>query len=575
MQSRWSRVIVGVMFGRRKKQEMQDIAPDEIFLDSSNLPAHETTQFEGRVERPVSRFAILGVGALFVLVVLAFSARAFQLQVSDGDIYANISRDNRLTRSIIFAPRGVMYDRTGLELAWNEAEPEDTDATPYARRVYTKLPGLAHVIGFVRYPKTDASGLWWREEYIGVSGSELVFDDILSGNNGSKMTEVDALGAVQREDIVIPPTSGDNLTLSIDSELQSVLYGILLKHANAYGFQGGASVIIDVNTGEIIAMVSVPEYDNAAFANGDTAVIRAAHKSSRLPALNRAIAGAYTPGSIIKPIIAVGALRENVISPDKKIESTGTITIPNPYNPDKPSVFNDWKAHGWVDMHEALAVSSDIYFYVVGGGFGSQSGLGIARLDEYARLFGLGTTTGFVLSGEVGGVIPTPQWKEDTFGSDDPWRVGDTYNTAIGQYGMQVTPLQMARAIAAFANDGRLLTPHLVFGRDVESGDLGIPRTYFAVVRDGMRRAVTSSLGTARALNMSDVPIAAKTGTAQTGVRNQWMHSWVVGFWPYESPRFAFATLLEKAPAGTLAGASPAMRPFFEWLTVHRPEYLK
>src|SRR3989338_4305430 len=565
------------MFARKKTRIAREIDPDEIFLDSSNLPGHEVAQFEGRVEHPVSKRAIFGVGAIFIAASLIFTGQAYQLQVQNGDTYAQVSRDNRLSRTVLFAPRGVIYDRNGTELAWNEVianESTTTDVTLYARRAYTSLPGLAHTVGFVRYPKMDTSGRWWREEYVGISGSELAFDAHLAGQNGSKMAEANARGEVQREHIVVLPTPGKNVELSIDADVQSKLHTTLLGHANTHGFRGGASVIMDVTTGEILALVSVPEYDNAAFAEGETDVIRTTHLSERLPALNRAIAGAYTPGSIVKPFFAAAALQEGIISPEKEIESTGTLVVPNPYYPDKPSVFRDWKAHGWTDMRDALSVSSDIYFYTIGGGFASQAGLGILRISEYARRFGFGATADFVLWGEVAGVVPTPEWKEKIFGPDDPWRIGDTYNTAIGQYGMQVTPLQAVRAIATIANDGLLVTPILTVGEKTKSIPLGISRGNLVVVREGMRRAVAGSGGTASALAMPRFFIAAKTGTEQTGARNEWMNSWVVGFWPYENPRFAFATLLEHAPAGTLAGASPAMRPFFEWLAADKMEYI-
>ena len=228
-------------------------------------------------------------------------------------------------------------------------------------------------------------------------------------------------------------------------------------------------------------------------------------------------------------------------------------------------------------MRTALAVSSDEYFYTIGGGYGGQQGLGINRLDEYARRFGLGTDTGIALLGEVPGVIPTPAWKEEIFGADDPWRIGNTYHTAIGQYGFQVTPLQAARFTAAVANGGKLLKPQLIVGSSPEFEDVGIPDSHLKVVREGMRLAVTSNRkdATVKYLNIPGIHIAGKTGTAQTGARNESMNAWFVGFWPAENPHYSVATVLENAPAGTLAGAGPAMLPFFEWLIVNKPEYIE
>ena len=277
----------------------------------------------------------------------------------------------------------------------------------------------------------------------------------------------------------------------------------------------------------------------------------------------------------MKPIFAAAALNEGIISPDKQILSTGAITIPNPYDSAHPSVFRDWRVHGWIDMRTALAVSSDEYFYTIGGGYGGQAGLGIARIDEYAARFGFGTTTGIALFGEKGGVVPSVAWKEQTF-PGDPWRIGDTYHTAIGQYGFQITPLQAVRYIASIANGGKLLTPQLIASSTPRYTDIGIPDADLQIVREGMRLAVTSTRddATVKFFNMAGIQLAAKTGTAQIGAHNEWMNSWSVGFWPADHPQYAYAVVLERAPAGTLSGAAPGILPFFQWLISAHPEYV-
>ena len=566
--------------------KIHEIDPDEIFLDSSNLPSHNKKQFEGRVERPVTGRAIWSVGIAFVIVATAFSGRAYNLQVANGQVYSDISRNNSLDRTLIFATRGIIYDRNGLELAWNEAPPlvlsNGTEnysmaSSSFALRKYSPLSGLSHLIGFIRYPKADSKGAWWREDYAGISGIELAFDDVIRGQNGSTMVETDARGRIEREHIIAQPKNGADIKLSIDAKVENELYKILSAHANKHGFKGGASVIMDVKTGEILALASFPEYDHTAFTEGNSRIIREAFINPRTPMLNRAVAGAYTPGSIVKPIFASAALNEKVISPEKEILSTGAISIPNPYDKAHPSIFRDWAVHGLVDMRTALAVSSDEYFYTIGGGYGGQQGLGINRLDEYARRFGLGTPTGVALLGEVEGVIPTPEWKEEVFGAGDPWRIGNTYHTAIGQYGFQITPLQATRFTAAVANGGKLLKPQLIASSTPEFEEVGIPDSYLKIVREGMRLAVTSTRkdATVKYLNIPGIQMAGKTGTAQTGARNESMNAWFVGFWPAENPRYAVATVLENAPAGTLAGAGPAMLPFFQWMILNKPEYIE
>ena len=578
-----------ISFEKKKRRSLtHEIAPDEIFLDSSNLPGRNEGQFEARVVQPVAPKAIISLGIAFIVVIILFAGRAFDLEVLSGEVYAEISRNNRLDRSVVFATRGLIFDRTGRELAWNEtalnhliassssasSSPEEANST-YALRRYVDMSGLSHVLGFVRYPKADTHGVWWREEYSGASGAELAFDDVLGGANGSRMVETDAYGVIRQENIVIPPQNGTDLTLSIDADVQNKLYTLLSQHASLQGFLGGAAVIMDVKSGEILAMTSFPEYDNAAFTAGESGAIGEASASSRAPLLNRAIAGLYAPGSIVKPIFAAAALAERIITPEKEVISTGAITIPNPYDPSQPTIFRDWTVHGAVDMRTALAVSSDEYFYTIGGGYESQKGLGIEKLDLYARLFGLGAPTGIALLGEAEGVIPTPEWKAAVFGPDDPWRIGNTYHTAIGQYGFQITPLQAAAFTAAIAS-GKLFVPNLIANAIPEYRTIRISDANLQVVRDGMRLAVTSTRqdATVKALNIPGIEIAAKTGTAEIGSRNQWMNSWSVGYWPANNPRFAYATVLEHAPAGTLSGAAPGLRPFFEWLISEKPEYV-
>lgn len=561
------------MWWNRRRSRGHEIDPEDIFLDSSNIARLDSAQLEGRIERPVSKISIFAVGGVFVIATLIFSYQAFSLQIVQGETYADISRNNRLERDVLFASRGLVFDRTGKELAWNAQKTDDASTTlPYSKREYISTPGFSHVLGFVRYPKADASGSWWREEYTGISGVEHAYDAQLAGKNGSTMTETNARGQLVRTDIVDPPVDGESITLSIDADIQAELARVLQNHARVNGFEGGAGLIMDVKTGELIAMTSFPEYHNAAFAEGDPAAVAEANDTKTVPLLNRAVAGVYAPGSIVKPMFAAAALHEGLISPGKEILSTGSISIPNPYFPDKPSIFRDWKAHGYTDMRRAIAVSSDVYFYAIGGGYQDQRGLGIARIDEYAKKFGFGEISGFILGGEEEGTIPTPEWKKEVF--DDEWRLGDTYNTAIGQYGFQVTPLQVVRYTAALANGGTLLKPQLRAGASAEGTSVGLLESELKVVRDGMRDAVNAG-GTAAALNMGGIEIAAKTGTAQVGTRNQYMNSWVIGFWPASAPKYAFAVVLEKAPAGTLSGASPALSNFFYWLRDAKPQYVE
>jgi penicillin-binding protein 2 len=235
--------------------------------------------------------------------------------------------------------------------------------------------------------------------------------------------------------------------------------------------------------------------------------------------------------------------------------------------------YKDNKAHGWVDMRRALAVSSNVYFYTIGGGYGDQKGLGIGRIEQYTKMFGLGDVTGINMQGEAKGNIPSPEWKEKVFNGDD-WRIGDTYNTSIGQYGFQVTPIEMARAVAALANSGTLVTPSITEPVDPATFQkLSFQEEDMQVVREGMRMVVTEASG--QLLNSLPFSVAAKTGTAQVGIQKRYVNAWMVGFFPYEEPRYAFVFLMEHGPGGeAVVGASRAALPFFTQLAENMPEYV-
>jgi penicillin-binding protein 2 len=554
-----------------KKKRYEDIAPEEIFLDAENHPGFDMHQLEGRLEQPIAWRVVLGVFGVFVFAALVFAGRLWALQIIDGEAYLVRSENNRLDRDIVFAKRGLIVDRNGRELASNIVE---SDLADFPRRAYATTTGLAHVLGYVSYPQKDAAGFYFRTEVEGKDGVEGFYDTLLGGENGSKISETNAVGEVFSESVIEPPEDGETLHLSVDADIQGKLYEFMEALARDVGFEGGAGVILDVTNGEILALTNYPEYSPELLANGaDAAAIRALTENPQKPFLSRAVSGLYTPGSVIKPFIAAGALDRGIIAPEKEILSTGALSVPNPFNPTRPTIFKDWKAHGLVDMRRALAVSSNVYFFQIGGGFENQQGIGISGIEKYVRLFGIGSPTGIDLPGEVRGTIPSPAWKKELF-PDDPWRIGDTYNTAIGQYGFQVTPLQLVRAVAAIANGGLLVEPHV--RRDAGAAPVGtvpVLNDTFKVIREGMRLAVRE--GTAQGLNMSTVEIAAKTGTAELGAVKEDVNSWVMGFFPYDEPRYAFATVMEQGPATNVIGALYVMRQLFDWMSVHTPEYLE
>lgn len=544
---------------------------DEVLLDASNLPEFNAGRLEGRRELPISKASVYGVGVLTSVLIFIFSYHLYDLQVIQGAEMREIADKNSVDQAVIIAERGVVFDRRGELMAWNEVD--DRGVHDFSIRAYTDRLGLGQVLGYVSYPRKDNRGFYYRTEYLGRSGVESAYDDILRGENGSKIVVTDALGAVVSEHAISPSIPGQALHLSLDAELSEAMYQIISTSSKAAGFRSGAGAIMDVLTGELIALTSFPTYDPEVMADGyEVDLIEAYNNDDRLPFLNKVISGVYTPGSVVKPFVAYAALAEGVIDPNKTIVSTGEILVPNPYNPSQPSRFADWRAHGAMGMREAIAFSSNVYFYIVGGGFGDQRGLGITKMSQYYRLFGLGSTTGITIAPEQAGVVPDPEWKQRVF--NDDWRLGDTYFTAIGQFGFTVTPIQMLRAYAAIANGGFLVEPHVHKGKQGQRIDLRLNPDYLKVVHEGMRKTVNFDGGTARGLERSDVAVAAKSGTAEVGANNAYVNSWAAGFWPYENPRYAFILMMDRAPRSNALGATRIMGDVVEWMSKNTPEYL-
>ncbi len=550
-----------------KNSSKQRINPDEVFIDALNLPEFDTHQFEGHLEKPIPKYIIFITGIFFFIITSVFIYQSFKLQVVNGEEYLNLSKNNRLEYSPIFANRGTIKDRLGTNLAWNIPGGRND----FSLRRYIGEEGLSHLLGYIKYPTKDNSGFYYRNNFKGKDGIEKTMNEKLNGENGLKIIEINALSETVSESEVRSEKDGDCVELSIDSRVQSAMHNFIKKTALENDFRGGAGVMMNVKNGETLAITSWPEYNSQVLSKGEEDIINSYNKNPNKPFLNRAIAGLYAPGSIIKPFIALAALEENVISPQKEILSTGSISIPNPYYPKKTTIFKDWKAHGLVNMKEALAVSSNVYFYEIGGGYEKQKGLGIDRIKKYMKLFGMGGKTGIKLNSEKKGVIPSPKWKKENF-EDGTWRIGDTYHTTIGQYGFQTTPIQMARAISTISNGGGLNTPVLIKNTTTEKTELPFKSENLEVVKSGMRQAVKE--GTATGLDVGYVKVAAKTGTAETGSVESRVNSWVIGFFPYKNPKYSFAVVMEEGLFKNHIGGVYVMRQLFDWMHQNTPEYL-
>jgi len=436
--------------------------------------------------------------------------------------------------------------------------------TEASRRVYADTPGLGHLLGYIGL--VSAEDLTSRprlrfDDMVGKSGLEQTYDEYLQGSPGQEVMEVDSSGKVIRLIGTSVARPGNSVILGLDAKVQKVAAKALQTSIKKSGAKSGAAVAMDVNTGEVIAMVSSPSFDNNLFSDPSRVALRGKILSDQnAPLINRAIAGQYPSGSTIKPIIASAGLNEGVISSSTLLDtSAGVITIGE-------WTFPDWKTHGMADVRQAIAESNNIFFFALGGGYKQIGGLGVKRLTEYLYRFGFGENTGVDLTGEMPGLVPTPKWKASV--RDEPWYIGDTYHLAIGQGDLLVTPLQLTRAIAAIANGGKLLRPRMISrilrsdGSSVMIGKTKIERDHLAsnqvlqVVREGMRRAVES--GSAQLLSSLRIQVAAKTGTAEFGKVKEKTHSLFTAFAPYSKPEIALVVIVEGGGEGHVVAAPVA-----------------
>ncbi len=564
---------------RAKYDSSHEINPEDVFIDSQNLSLLNLDQMQGQLERPLGKHIFYIAMIISCLFLAGFSYRLYAMQIMQVDDYTEKADRNHLKKIPLFALRGTISDRKGDLLAWNSLYSNATTTgdekekkkekvqEDIPKRVYTTTPGFSHLLGYVSYPKRDQSGVFWQDEYIGKDGVEKQYQNELAGVKGERIIEVTAFREIEAQNVVVYPSHGENITLTIDKDVQAKLYERMKALAYKAGFTGGAGVIMDVRTGEILALASYPEYDNNLITNAATKeenqTVTDDLLDKRRKFLNRAVGGLFTPGSTMKPFFAYAALVENVITPEKNIYSSGQIVIKNKYDgPD--TIFKDWKAHGYVDMREAIAESSDEYFYQIGGGYQDQKGLGIGRLNQYASMFGFASTTRIDLPGESYGIIPSPEWKQKIF--KEGWLLGNTYHSSIGQYGFQVTPLELVRAVAALSNGGYLVQPHVLARLDTGSTSLKLDSSKLKVIQEGMDLAVQSEKGTARALDIKGVEIAAKSGTAELGVSKQLVNSWISGYFPYENPKYAFVVIMEKGDRTNPYGAVFVARETIEYM---------
>jgi len=365
--------------------------------------------------------------------------------------------------------------------------------------------------------------------------------------------------------------------LTVDKEFQEYLYNRLRNQVNSLGGERGAlAIAIDSESGAVLALVSYPGFNANSFSTGISQDdFNALVKAKTKPLFNRTITGLYSPGSTIKPLMAAAALEEGIIDPNKKIETHGSISIPNPYDPEHPSIFPDWKNHGYVNMFDAIARSSNVYFYTIGGGFGDIAGLGINRIGTYLKKFGFDQLSGIDLTNEDFGSIPTPENKKG-----DIWRIGDTYHVSIGQGDLLVTPIRLLIDLNSLVNGGKIMKPYLLAsvsdpdGKTIKENkpealleNFLKPETA-ATIKKAMIQTVTSPSGTGYVLNDLPFTVGGKSGTAQIEANTK-VNALFFAFAPTDHPKISLLVLVENAKEGAL-NAIPVVKDSLLWYYQNR-----
>ena len=478
----------------------------------------------------------------------------------------------------------------------------------------------------------EAQGFVTNRDKIGYAGIEDQMNQVLMGKNGEREVEVDVAGQEIRDlKPPVAPVPGDSVRLTIDTRLQLAAQTALVNEMNYWNnyfnnndMTNGVVIAMNPKTGEILAMVSYPSYENNRMARFIPAYYYDQLENDPLkPLLNHAISAQYPPGSAFKLAPSLGILNEGVVTPDQKIDDPGKITVMQRFLNNEVGVPQDYvcwiykstgHGHGLVDFLTGIAQSCDVYYYKVGGGYQNEvpnGGLGIYRLGTYAKAIGYGSPVGIDLPGEVGGLIPDPKWKRINKGED--WATGDTYIATIGQGYVLSTPLQVLVSAATIADDGKVIQPHIVKDildpqghviqtvqpkviRDITKDPViqvfdqygnptGQTKTVAPwvvnLVKEGMRKVVVDGTAMAEFKNET-IPTAGKTGTAEycddiANSRNlcapgNWpAHAWYVGFAPYDNPEIAVVAFVYHGDEGATVAAPivhQVIRAYFNLKTI-------
>ena len=458
------------------------------------------------------------------------------------------------------------------------------EVEPYFHRVYPYGESSAHLIGYVSSMSKADKGIYDKKNYngtnfVGKTGIEKQYEKLLHGQSGIKQIERNVAGRIVDTKIITPSIAGQDIYLNIDIDLQ-------LKAESLLGDSRGVIALINVKDGSILSLVSTPSYNPNWFVNG-ISVERYNELSNNedLPLFDRSIKGLYPPGSTIKPMVALAGLELNNITIKDSTFCPGYYKLNN-YS----RKFNDWKrtGHGKVDVIEAIAQSCDVFFYDL------AFNMGIDQIHDSLSYFQFGKKTGIDLPGELGGILPSREWKK--INKDEPWYRGETLITGIGQGFMTTSPLQLALATAAIANKGQLLMPQVMMHSQSKNGDLFEEQNLksnqipikdinnWELIIEAMKQTVYGKFGTAKRLNNKlKYSLAGKTGTAQVfglDPEEEYIaenieeklrdHALFTGFAPIEDPQVAIAIIVENAGSGS-SKAAPLARKLLDEYFIKNP----
>jgi len=481
------------------------------------------------------------------------------LKVDEAEIRQKLSRPRAAYQPVTIKTKATFEDVAAVEARRREMPEVSVEVVPV--RSYPLARSAAHVVGRVgevtdRQLKQPAFADFEPGRLVGQSGLEALYNEDLTGTDGLRRMVVNSRGVEIELSEDQPARGGGAVELTLSTDLQAAMEG-------AFANRAGSAAALDPFTGEILGLVSSPGFDPNSFTSGiERTVWEGLTRDPRTPLLNRAVQGQYAPGSLFKVVVAAAALEEGLISPESTTFCPGYASIyGHVFKCNRPS------GHGVVSLGRALGDSCNVYFYQLG------ARLEIERIAAYARKFGLGSVTGVDLPSEARGLIPDTAWKERLFKA--PWYQGETISVSIGQGQVLATPLQMARMMAAIANGGRLVRPHivrLVAGKPAvyePAVSMGFKPSTIAAIRRGLFMAVNSG-GSGQHAHIAEVEVAGKTGSAQVvssakltkDIEAIQPHAWFAGFAPFDSPRIVLAVLVDHGGSGG-AAAAPVARAIF------------